>query len=252
MGDDKIFLMDTGCGVGSLRSYLAKITPRPVDIVILTHGHLDHEGGAGEFADVPIYLHPADRALMQRHNTAESRMEFIRKNNHIQPEPDDLTPQYQAEQTLPLEDGQLFLSGGLTIEIIHTPGHTQGMCMALFREERTILFGDGCGVNVMLLDEDASTVNAYQKTLLKVKRFEPFYDNIIRNHGSCASPKILLDNVIECCQSVINGTDDHIPVTGTPLGNSRAYVARAIKPGTIERLDGKDGNLVYCMEKVSG
>ena len=61
-----------------------------------THAHADHVSGAAEFADrhsVPYYLHPKDALAI------------------------DATP---------LEDGQTMTVGQLNIEVIHTPGHSEG------------------------------------------------------------------------------------------------------------------------------
>ncbi|MFA9518660.1 MBL fold metallo-hydrolase [Halopenitus sp. H-Gu1] len=61
-----------------------------------THAHADHVSGAAELADrydVPYYLHPKDALAI------------------------DATP---------IEDGQLVRIGSLDIEVIHTPGHSEG------------------------------------------------------------------------------------------------------------------------------
>ena len=65
-GDERACLIDTGSGIGSLRTYVESLTSLPYD-VILTHGHVDHASGAGEFEDKKIYLHPKDRELMKVH-----------------------------------------------------------------------------------------------------------------------------------------------------------------------------------------
>jgi glyoxylase-like metal-dependent hydrolase (beta-lactamase superfamily II) len=61
-----------------------------------THAHADHVSGAAELADrhgVPYFLHPKDALAI------------------------DATP---------VEDGQTVSVGGLGIEVIHTPGHSEG------------------------------------------------------------------------------------------------------------------------------
>jgi len=61
-----------------------------------THAHADHVSGAAELADrhgVPYYLHPKDALAI------------------------DATP---------VEDGQTVTVGSLDVEVIHTPGHSEG------------------------------------------------------------------------------------------------------------------------------
>lgn len=122
--------------------------------------------------------------------------------------------------------------------------------MLLLPEARTILFGDGCGVGVLLVEDCCSSVEAYRQSLVHVKTYEPRYDHIIRNHGTCESSKELLDNVISVCDEILNGTDDHIPATAPIDCAVPVYMAKATRPGTQIRLDGKEGNILYAANKV--
>lgn len=249
-GRERACLLDTGTGIGNLREYVSQLTDKPL-FVVLTHGHVDHAGGAGDFSDSPVYLHPADRTLMRVHTTVSQRLDYLNFTAHMTDMPEDmLASDFPPEKTLPLEHGQTFDLGDLTLEIIHTPGHTQGMCMVLLREERTILFGDGCGVSVMLLDEYASSVEEYLKSLQRLSKYESRYDHIIRNHGSCISGKELLGNVIECCQCILNGSDDREPARNLPVYYEDAVFAKALAEDKHSRKDGKEGNIAYRPCKI--
>lgn len=157
LGKDKACLIDTGSGIGSLREYVDRLINLPYD-VILTHGHVDHASGAYEFVDKNIYLHPEDKELMRVHTVFENRIDYMLHVMHEEVDEAVLIPQLDPEVTKPLSHADRFELGGLNLEIIHTPGHTRGICMVLIEDERTILFGDGCGVSVMLLDEYATSV----------------------------------------------------------------------------------------------
>lgn len=248
-GDDRACLIDTGSGIGSLRTYVDSLTSLPYD-VILTHGHVDHASGAWEFRDKKIYLHPADLELMRVHTVFENRTGYVEHVKKIRIPEQDLVPQLEPESTLALADGDVFDLGNVHIEIIHVPGHTRGMCMVLIREERTILFGDGCGVSVMLLDEYSTSVEEYLEVLEKLKKREDSYDHIIRNHGTFVSPKELLDNVIECARLIVQGEDDRFPAMGLPVSYEDAYFAKAMKPDGHGRMDGKEGNIAYRPCKI--
>ena len=50
-GEHTAALLDTGTGVGSIRDYVSSLTTLPI-IVICTHGHVDHIGGAYGFDKV--------------------------------------------------------------------------------------------------------------------------------------------------------------------------------------------------------
>lgn len=257
IGKNRVALLDTGIGIFSLKNYIASITPRPVDFIILTHGHLDHANGSGEFGDVPIYLNPLDRELMAQHSNPKERIAYTTQMHQMVSLPapfiteSDLIPPFDPSKTKPLSNGQIFDLGNITVEAIHTPGHTQGMTMLLIPELRIILFGDGCGMGVLLVEDCCSTVAVYRQSLLHLKKYEARYDRIIRNHGSCESSKAILDNVIEVCDDILSGSDDKIPAEHCPIASeSPIFQAKATIPNSQIRIDRKEGNIIYALHKI--
>ena len=245
-GTDRAALIDTCSGAGSLRTVVDSMTGKPVD-VILTHGHCDHAGGAGGFD--AVYLHPADWALVKEHASLKSRMGFVRAclpQNVFAGIPENT---YTPERTggwLPLRDGQVFDLGGIHLEILRVPGHTQGMCCVLNREERVILFGDACNTRTFLWSEEACCVEEYRENLKALKARENCYDTVWLSHGPTVCEKGLLDEVIAVCGRIMAGTNDPEPLTF--MGNSLLLAERT--DGANNRTDGKTGNIVYLPSKI--
>ena len=249
-GDNKNCLIDTGMGYGSLREYIEEDLNKKIDFVILTHGHLDHCGGIYEFKDLPIYMNHKDIELGNQSNTQDNRYESLKSLNI---EKDNVQPNINFNITKDLKDNDEFDLGNLTLKAIYTPGHTLGMTMILIKEERTILFGDGCGVGVLLFLPYSTCVEEYRDTLINLKKHEDEYDKIIRNHGTCESEKDLLDNVIECCELILERKDDKADTYDalpSDIQGKKIYYAKAIDPKTHDRIDGKFGNIAYSEDKI--
>ncbi len=103
--------------------------------VLLTHGHIDHMGGARSIArerEVAVYVHPDDDFLTL-HPEQQLKMLF-----GIAP-PGDFAP---PERRLDLADGQELEIAGLALQVLHTPGHTPGHCCFFLAEEGILFSGD--------------------------------------------------------------------------------------------------------------
>ena len=85
-------------------------------------------------------------------------------------------------------------------------------------------------------------------TLDKLKGLMPQYDRILRQHGTCESPLSLVGEDIDIVRSILDGKDDHQPYE---FNGIKCFIARRIDPETRgQRLDGKEGNIIYISEKI--
>jgi hydroxyacylglutathione hydrolase len=103
-------LVDTPGEAGVIAEQLEGTNPR---YILITHGHADHTLALEEIKgslDIPLAAHTADSASL--------------------PLPPDLL----------LKDGDRVPCGRLTLEVLHTPGHTQGSIC--FRVDDLLLSGD--------------------------------------------------------------------------------------------------------------
>ena len=120
LGPDKALLIDTGCGLFPLKSILEKLIEKRELLVVNTHSHFDHRGSNNEFET--IYIHenevriaslPFDISFLKG-SPKEIENRFSTINFVYQ-------PSTNVEQ---LSDGDRFDLGNLSVEVIHTPGHS--------------------------------------------------------------------------------------------------------------------------------
>ncbi|AWN37950.1 MBL fold metallo-hydrolase [Methylobacterium radiodurans] len=103
-----------------------------VEKILLTHGHIDHAGGAAELKErlgVPVEgPHRADQFLLDSlpETGANYGLDGARP----------ITPDRW------LDEGDAVTVGGLTFDILHAPGHSPGSVVFVSRDARFALVGD--------------------------------------------------------------------------------------------------------------
>lgn len=111
-GSDEAVVVDPGFHHERIRALLAAAGKTPV-AALATHGHYDHIGSAAAFCadDLPFFIHEADRAALTDGESWGAG---------------SLTPPVPVKDVRTLLEGDVLEFGGLTIEVLHTPGHTPG------------------------------------------------------------------------------------------------------------------------------
>ncbi|MDI9502091.1 MAG: MBL fold metallo-hydrolase [Tissierellia bacterium] len=149
---------------------LKKIREQEADVkaILLTHGHGDHIGAAQELKDtlsVPILAHKDEVELLKDPNLNLSKSMFHGPYS-IRPD------QVFSEETLP------YLSG---IQVIHTPGHTEGsVCFII---EQAMLSGDTLFLgSIGRTDLATSDPTKMQTSLERLKTLDPTL-SVYPGHG---------------------------------------------------------------------
>lgn len=99
-----------------------------LDLVLLTHEHIDHAGGAIRLArECPVAAHRLAASKLALHD------EFTMMNRAFTADIDAF------EIDVLLEEGCRINAGGVTLHVLHTPGHCSGS-ICVFEPARRILF----------------------------------------------------------------------------------------------------------------
>ena len=244
-GDERGILVDTAYGVGDLKGYIEETFKIPYDVVI-THAHADHANGIGQWDKV--YMNLIDKDLYYTKTDIGYRKSMLKRTvKDIEDYPDEMFIKTFTGEFIDLTEGMKFNLGGVTVEAIHAPGHTQGIMVLLLVEDRICIFGDACGVFTFLFKPESSTVDVYRKTLTKLLSMKDRYDRILRQHGTCESPLSLVEENLEVAEEILNGTDEHIP---WQYQGQDVWIAKKTDFETGTRADGKSGNIVYDIDKI--
>ncbi len=123
-------VIDPGGDLDRIREAIAGVGIA-IEKIILTHGHIDHAGGAAELREqlgAPIEgPHEADRFLLDG-------LEATGRGYGIPARP--VTPDRW------LEEGDVVSIGALDLQVLHCPGHSPGSVAFVSAERRFAIVGD--------------------------------------------------------------------------------------------------------------
>ena len=215
-------IIDCGLGVCNLRTFLEernlldsadKPNSRPC-LVVCTHVHFDHSGGASDFDNV--YIHEEEtRALMQADSM--HTLNWVKREHFVKkPTPDFNASHYRVKQTKchGLKDGEILSIGeDETVEVMHLPGHSSGSIALYYPTGNAIFVGDivyECGCGTEFLDFlPYSSVNQYINSCNRLHKFldASVITDVYPGHFSTLSPKRaqeLLLQYVENKQSILS------------------------------------------------
>lgn len=161
-----LLMVDTGLataeGAAALDAGFERLGFRCEDVrrIVVTHGHVDHFGGARHVQaragrDVPILAHPVDAPklteggwVFREHAPAYAR-HLVRLGVPAELAEDVMrrsAPAFEVgrpvARTEPLEEGQVLRGRAVALRVLHAPGHTPGLVVLHDAEHGILLSND--------------------------------------------------------------------------------------------------------------
>ena len=178
-------LIDAGMGA----SNIAPLKKMGIDLLILTHCHIDHRLTRSEIPAVPVWCHENEANYLQDKAYFYNAIGLKRGGLDFTGLFEFAHGMFGVDITRRLTDGDQIDLGGITLEIIHTPGHTPGH-IAFFIPEHKLLFSADIDLTSFgpFYGHDFADINDFIASIDKLKQIGaeivisghagPFNDNL--------------------------------------------------------------------------
>lgn len=128
-GKQEVFVVDPGAEYPKLERIL-KEKQLSLTAILLTHGHYDHIGAARQLREstgAKIYAMKEEQKTLE---DAEWNLSAFHGSGYV------------LEADVFLRDKEILNLAGITVQVLHTPGHTPGGCCYYLEEEGLLFSGD--------------------------------------------------------------------------------------------------------------
>lgn len=201
-GRDRVALVDSCVGVGDLRPVVHELAGGLPVTVLLTHRHHDHIAGSYLFDDVRIPREEdVDIALGEEQNEHAVRI-YVEQGRAPEGAFSAMREGTRPSFTY-FEEGDVLDLGGVTIEGVFLPGHTDHSMGYLVRERRLLLSGDAVTPCMCLFFPESLPIATWRQTLEKMQGL-PF-DTFRIGHYSHEFRKSDLDGFLAAADYALRG-----------------------------------------------
>jgi glyoxylase-like metal-dependent hydrolase (beta-lactamase superfamily II) len=209
IGDERTALIDTGNGIGDIKSLVDMLTDKPV-IVINTHTHVDHIGGNNQFDDIAVFDTHFSRENAAKGRKKEEMENYIDGDMVWKPLPGYFEASswmiHPFKVSRWLKDGDEVNLGSRKLEIIHTPGHSPDSVCILDRDNRLFWIGDSFYPAPIYVYSPTTNLDHFICSMRRMIILSPAYDCVIPSHNEPKIEKHLIEECYSAALSIKNGT----------------------------------------------
>ena len=207
-GDERALLFDTGLGIGDIRAVVSQLTDLPLT-VLNSHTHYDHVGGNFQFADIISRGHPYARQRAEGLSNDQVG-EFARGDWIWKPVPAGFdaerfsTRAWQVARTI--DEGQFIDLGGVSLEVVDSPGHSPDSLVLIDHQRRLMFTGDTFYLAPLYTHIPGGDIDAYAQSAAKLAGMAAGIDHLLMSHNTPKAGASFLLTLHEAFQSIRDGT----------------------------------------------
>lgn len=211
LGTRRALLVDTGMGIGNVKTVVDSLWSGPVTVVN-THSHFDHIGGNHLFPLAHVLDHPAAAERMKNGLPHQAVADNLKGDSTVLPYPEDFDP--ETYRILPcnyetVQEGDTFDLGDKVFHVMATPGHSPDSLMLFEPEKKWLFTGDTfypATLYAHLSSPDGlfSSFEVYRRTLHRVA--EAFSDyTVFPSHNEPIRPGTVLTQAAKAFDDIASG-----------------------------------------------
>jgi glyoxylase-like metal-dependent hydrolase (beta-lactamase superfamily II) len=210
-GSDRAVLIDTGTGIGDLKSAVSELTDLDVSVVN-THTHWDHIGDNAQFDAILCYDHPDCIGKLRSGVDKAKLLSALSGDSVWKPLPKGFDPAAWSippvEPTGLIHDGDLIELGGRTLEVIYTPGHSPGSVCLLDRKSRLLFTGDTFFPGPLYAHPEDVDIEAYIASISRLESRVSEYDYLLSGHNDPWVKSEVIPRVAAAFSAIMAGEGD--------------------------------------------
>jgi glyoxylase-like metal-dependent hydrolase (beta-lactamase superfamily II) len=211
-GEKKAILFDTGMGISDLKKVVGELTSLPI-VVLNSHTHDDHVGDNWQFATV--YGMDTDFTRKNAQGSTQDAQEEIAPDQICGALPQGFNPKTYSTRpwkiTNYIHDGEHLDLGGLTIEVLATPGHTPDAISLLDRANGLLFTGDTYYPATIWLYRPETDFKSYDASIRRLAALAPQIKTVLGAHNIPAAPPSVLARLVIAFETVRAGKVSRTP-----------------------------------------
>lgn len=213
IGKEKAALIDTGCGIGNVKTLAEEFTKLPV-MIVNTHSHYDHIAQNYLFDQVAIFDAPNARKAAENGCSDTEMSHLLAEGMLWKPLPENFDPRnYRVPPftvTRWLKDGDIIDLGERKLEILHTPGHSPDSICLLDKDAELFWTGDTFYTGAVYIHLPGSDLNAFINSYERMIALSLLYEKLMPSHNEPWVDKAILQEVLQAAEDIRAGKAEYI------------------------------------------